>query len=98
MRPDFWEMMNGQCFGDDPFAEETEYELEVPSFMCYQPKPQFMNYDIPVSAYCGQAVGRVKRRQHMEQKEHRKLVNGAFWTMVGFGLLVLAVNLPEWIW
>ena len=94
MRPDFWELMNGQCFGDDPFAEKTEYELDVPEFMTNR---GYAVPEIPVAAYCGQAAGRVKRRQHLTERNRRRSVNAAFWMAVGFGLLVLAVNLPEWI-
>lgn len=103
MRAETWEQLNGMCFGDDPFEGPVgdpygEDDLLVPECVQYQPKPQFYAYHVPVSAYCGQAVGRVKHRRHQEERERRSVVNGAFWVTMIFVAIALAVNLPEWIW
>jgi len=91
MKAETWNLLNGQGFGELP---ERDMELEIPEFMVTR---AYAVPEVPVSAYCGQAAGRVKRRQHMTERNHRRSKNATFWMAVGFGLLVLAVNLPEWI-
>lgn len=84
--------LNGTCWGELP---ENDWELEVPEFMTNT--AYTVPTEVPVSAYCGQAMGRERRRRHREAKAKRQTVNGVFWSLVGFGLFAAAVNLVELI-
>lgn len=96
MKAENWDLLNGQCFGDDPFNCCDEFEIDIPEFLRFRKRREVV-FDIPIEVFCAQAEGRVKRRQHESDKEHRRSVNAAFWMVIGFVLLVFAVNLPEWI-
>ena len=84
-------ILNGTGWGELP----KDDGIEIPEFM--------RNYQyngrthVPVSAYCGQAMGRERRRQHQKEKNRRDMINGVFWCLVGFGILVAVVNLGELI-
>lgn len=82
-------LLNGTGWGELP---EKDWDLQVPEFMTNR---AYSVPTVPVSAYCGRAVGRVKSRQHREAKAKRQMVNGVFWCLVGFGIFAAAVNLVE---
>ena len=83
--------LNGTGWGELP----KDDGIEIPDFM--------RNYSyhgrtsVPVSAYCGRAMGRERARKHQEAKKKRDMINGLFYCFAAFGILVLAVNLAEWV-
>lgn len=84
-------LLNGTAWGELPESDG----IEIPEFMRnYQYNGRI---HVPVSAYCGQAMGRVKSEQRRAQKEKRDFINGVFWCLVGFGIFAAVVNLAELI-
>ena len=104
MQAETWEKLNGTGWGEEvlsesanpsttfggppPFAREA---LDVPEFMLSD--YYTVSTVVPVAAYRAQGMGRVKRRQHLQEKHERQFVNGLFWFLVGVGAFVLLGNL-----
>ena len=86
MQAETWEKLNGTGWG-----EITRQELNVPEFMLSD--YHTVSMVVPVAAYRAQGMGRVKRRQHLQEKHERQFVNGLFWFLVGVGAFVLLGNL-----
>lgn len=99
MKNENWELLNGQGFGErvhlpSPLKGNACGDgIEIPEFM--------RNYSyngrvgVPVSAYCGRAMGRERARKHQQDKARRDMINGLFYCFAAFGVLVFVVNLAE---
>lgn len=92
MKAENWELLNGMGFGERTINDRP-YEVEVPGFM-YETSYSVL---VPASAYRAQGTGRVKRQVRAEKKLRRDFMNGLVYTVAAFGLLVVAINLAEWL-
>lgn len=86
MKAETWEKLNGTGWGEKP-----EKDLQVPEFMLAD--YYTVSTVVPVAAYRAQGMGRVKHRQHLQEKHERQFINGLFWFLVGVGAFVLLGNL-----
>ena len=105
MSPENWEKLNGTGWGDllcedanpttifdgPPPLAGAALTVEIPAFM-YETTQSVL---VPASVYRAQGMGRVKREAHRREKNIRHLVNGVFWSLVGFGAFALIVNLAD---
>lgn len=76
MKAETWEKLNGTGWGEIP-----RQELNVPEFMLSD--YHTVSMVVPVAAYRAQGMGRVKRAQHLRDRQVRHVVNGVFWFLVG---------------
>ena len=66
-------------------------EINIPGFM-YETTQSVL---VPAAAYRAQGVGRLKHAEHQREKQVRHVVNGVFWSLVGFGVFALILNLAD---
>ena len=110
MKAETWELLNGMGFGDAPHGAQMQNaecrmqnsgsdacasqrydELLIPGFM-FETTQSVL---VPAAAYRAQGVGRVKRLAHQREKQIRDVVNGVFWSLVGFGVFALILYLGD---
>lgn len=89
MKSEYWELLNGSGWGDEP--QRDDMELDIPAFMFESTQSVL----VPAAVYRAQGLGRVKHQVRSEKKQRRDFRNGIAYMVMIFGALALANVLVE---